>query len=98
MPNYDYKCDKCEHAFEAFLSYDNREKPCNEPCPECGEKNVQKVIGGFPGLGCDTTLTPDKKTGGQWSEMMNKIKSYVPDASKKKLDQATNVTGRRWYG
>ena len=98
MPNYDYRCDKCEHAFEDFQSYDDREKPCGEPCPECGAMEVKKTIGGFPGLAADSTLTPDKKTGGQWSEMMNKIKSGLPQKYHKGLDKSSNMNGKRWYG
>jgi len=98
MPNYDYKCAKCEHAFEDFLSYDDREKPCGEPCPECGAEEVQKIIGGFPGLAADSTMTPDKKTGGQWSEMMNKVKKGIPKKYHGGIDKSTNMNGKRWYG
>ena len=91
MPNYDYKCATCNHAFEAFMTYEEREKPCDEPCPECG-------IGGFPGIAADSTLTPDKKTGGQWSEMMNKVKSGIPKKYHGGIDKSTNMTGKRWKG
>lgn len=98
MPNYDYKCAKCEHTFEEFMSYDDREKPCKQPCPECGVKEVTKIIGGFPGLATDSTLTPDKKTGGQWSEMMNRVKRNIPKKYHGGLDKSTNMTGKQWKG
>jgi putative FmdB family regulatory protein len=98
MPNYDYKCDNCDHAFEAFKSFDDREKPCSEPCPTCLMEGVKKVIGGFPSIAADSTLTPDKKTGGQWSEMMNKIKDGTPEKYHSGLDKSTNMNGKRWYG
>ena len=96
MPNYDYKCAKCEHAFEDFQSYDDREKPCGEPCPECGAMEVKKTIGGFPGLAADSTLTPDKKTGGQWNELMHKMKDYTPNRYHDKFDKASYNSGKRW--
>tara|TARA_R110000765_G_scaffold344078_1_gene434365 strand:- start:148 stop:444 length:297 start_codon:yes stop_codon:yes gene_type:complete len=98
MPFYDYKCASCEHAWDDMYSYENREQPCGEPCPQCSAKEVKKVIGGFPGLAADSTLTPDKKTGGDWSEMMDKVKSGLPPKYHAKLDKSTNMNGKRWYG
>ncbi len=98
MPNYDYLCEACDHAFEEFMTYEDREKPCKKPCPVCKEKKIIKTIGGFPGLAADSTLTPDKKTGGQWSEMMEKVKSNIPKKYHNGLDKSTNMNGKRWYG
>jgi len=98
MPNYDYACVACNHTFEELLSYDDREIPCEKPCPKCKEKRVSKVIGGFPSLAADSNLTPDKKTGGQWSEMMDRVKSGIPERYHKGLDKSTNMNGKRWYG
>jgi putative FmdB family regulatory protein len=98
MPNYDYLCEACNHPFEAFAPYEDREKACEEKCSQCGEKKVIRIIGGFPGLAADTTLTPDKKTGGQWSEMMEKVKSGIPKQYHKNIDKSTNMSGKRWYG
>ncbi len=38
MPQYDYRCNKCEHEFLRVLRMDNREEPLSEPCPECEEE------------------------------------------------------------
>ena len=38
MPTYDYRCEKCEHVFEAFLPMSRCDEPLGEPCPECGKK------------------------------------------------------------
>lgn len=46
MPTYDYACDSCGHAFEAF------QKMSEEPlkiCPECG-KSVRRVLTGGLGI------------------------------------------------
>lgn len=98
MPNYDYLCEKCNHTFESLETYDNREKPTTEPCPECSEQTIIRTIGGFPGVGCDSNITPDKKTGGQWSEMMNRVKKGLPKSHHAAIDRSTNMTGHRWKG
>ena len=42
MPTYDYVCDACDHAFEAFQSI--REDP-KRKCPECGRQKLRRLIG-----------------------------------------------------
>ena len=98
MPTYDYKCDACEHVFEAFHTMNEENTPSKKPCPECGKEKVTKAVSKPAGLGADTTLTPDKKTGGQWSEMMGRIKSGIPKRYHAGLDKSTNLSGRRWKG
>jgi|TARA_Y100000310_G_C20548578_1_gene746860 hypothetical protein len=71
-------------------------KPTKEPCPECGKKEVKKSVSKPAGLGADSNITPDKVTGGDWSEMMGRIKKNLPKRYHKKLDKSTNMTGRRW--
>jgi putative FmdB family regulatory protein len=44
MPVYDYKCNSCDEHFEAKLAM----KEVGEkkvPCPGCGVKDTQRVIG-----------------------------------------------------
>ncbi len=99
MPNYDYKCEKCEHVFEEFKSMSERDVPTTEPCPACGEMAVTKAIGGMPAINSDTTLTPDKATGGKWSELMNRMKPKAGSYGRRQLDRTTEVSrGRRHYG
>jgi len=44
-------------------------------------------------------LTPDKATGGQWSELMSKMKEGVPEKLRKNLDSGTNRSGSKgWNG
>ena len=42
----------------------------------------------------DTTLTPDKATGGKWSEITNKIKSGLPERYAKNIKD--DMSGHRW--
>ena len=98
MPMYDYQCNKCKNTFEEMLTYEKRDNPTKEPCPKCGVMEVNKVIGGFPGLAADTNITPDKKTGGDWSELMGRIKKGVAPKYHGSIDKASNQSGRRWKG
>lgn len=99
MPTYDYRCGGCDHLFESVQMMADDLLPTKEPCPKCGKKEVTKSWAGVtPGLCSDSTITPDKKTGGQWSEMMGKIKSGLPERYKSNIDKSTNRNGRRWYG
>lgn len=43
---YQYRCNECKHEFEELLVVDERYKPCEKPCPSCGEVNkIEIVIG-----------------------------------------------------
>lgn len=44
MPLYEYRCESCEHEFCDVYSMDERELPCQSPCPNCGVSSVQKQI------------------------------------------------------
>jgi putative FmdB family regulatory protein len=47
MPTYDYECEACEHAFEAFQGInDDRLKKC----PSCGKPKLRRLIGAGAGL------------------------------------------------
>lgn len=46
MPTYDYKCEKCDHAWDLFQPI--TAKPVRK-CPECGASKAKRVIG--PGAG-----------------------------------------------
>ena len=43
MPTYDYKCEQCEHIFEAF--HGMQENPVLR-CPECGGRTKRQISGG----------------------------------------------------
>ncbi len=47
MPTYDYVCERCEHAFEAFHSI--TAKPLRK-CPECGKMSLRRLIGTGAGI------------------------------------------------
>ncbi len=48
MPNYDYKCEKCEHVFEVFQSMkDDKLTDCQQP--DCNG-TVKRLLGTGAGL------------------------------------------------
>jgi len=97
MPTYDFQCEACEVLWEETLMISERDKPIKKKCPHCGEKKVKKAITSFPGLGVDTTLTADKKTGGRFSHMMDRVKRYTPKRLHGTLgDSKERQSGRRW--
>jgi len=100
MPTYDYVCDACSHTFEQTKMISERDQPISEPCPKCKKEGEVRRDWSFttPGLGADTNITPDKKTGGNWSKLVDKMKSGVPQRFHDNLDSSKHHSGRRWSG
>lgn len=46
-PCYDYKCtsEGCDYFEEKNVPIADMDKPCEEPCPQCGEKTVVRIFG-----------------------------------------------------
>lgn len=54
MPTYDYRCPKCEKAFEKLVPLAQRDEVT---CPECGTKPAVRLLTGgrfMTGQGCST--------------------------------------------
>jgi putative FmdB family regulatory protein len=98
MPNYAFRCEKCDHTFDDILSYTDRDLPTTKPCPKCNKKKIVKDWGAStPSLGMDTTLCPSKVVGSQFKEVIDKIKSsgQVPKRFHEKLDNSANMKAGR---
>lgn len=100
MPNYGFLCEDCGKQFDRFLKIDEREIPITEECPHCKTKG--KIVKEYStlslALNADSKLTPNSKTGGQWNELMGRMKNRLPQRYHANLDSATNRSGRRWSG
>ena len=94
MPIYEYRCEKCQHVFDEVLSVSNRDNPLSEPCPQCSEKSVKKLVSATR-MGVDMNVTPDKKPGGDWSSLMEKVKNNTPERYHGNLDRASSRSGGR---
>lgn len=73
MPLYEYRCDACEHAFEAL------QKMSDEPlihCPACDEATLRKLVsaGGFRLKG-DGWYETDFKNSGKKRNLADSGKS-----------------------
>ena len=83
MPTYDYKCEKCEHEFEEFLTIARRNEPTETPCekqvhraaPICGGEIKMKTVA--PGIG-DPLKMGLKKPDGRYVEKLKEIKKNHP--------------------
>jgi len=98
MPNYAFKCEKCEHTFDEMLSLSNRDEPLKKPCPKCNKKKIVRDWGAStPSLAMDATLTPQKVVGSQFKEVIDKIKSsgQVPKRFHEKLDNSARMNAGR---
>jgi putative FmdB family regulatory protein len=47
MPNYDYECSACGHAFEEFQTMTDAKL---SKCPKCGKNKLARLIGGGSGM------------------------------------------------
>jgi len=45
MPLYEYACEECGTTFEQLVSARNRDN--GGECPECGSKNVERLLSTF---------------------------------------------------
>ena len=90
-------CEACNETWDDFQMMSSRDAPCKKPCPHCKKKKVKRTLPNeFPQLEADTTLTANKKTGGQWNELMGKMKDYTPNRYHDKFDKASSNSGKRW--
>lgn len=80
MPRYDYQCQKCMKQFEQFQSISTMYEPENEPCSECGELAVKKIIAGAPAIGDPVRLGIRRPDGG-FKEVLQKIHEKVPGSN-----------------
>jgi len=98
MPNYAFKCEKCDHTFDEMLNLSDRDVPTKKPCPSCKKKKIVRDWGAStPSLAMDATLTPSKVVGSQFKEVIDKIKSsgQVPKRFHEKLDNSARMNAGR---
>jgi putative FmdB family regulatory protein len=98
MPNYAFRCEKCDHTFDESLPVNDRDNPTKKPCPSCKKKKVIRDWGSErQSLGMDATLTPSKVVGSQFKEVIDKIKSggQVPKRLHDRLDNSASMAAGR---
>ena len=80
MPTYEYLCDKCEHYFTKLVSISNMHQPEEEPCPNCSEIAVKKVMMTAPAFGDPVRLRVRRPDGG-FKEVLQKIHEKTPGST-----------------
>lgn len=71
MPWYDYLCYNCEHEFTEVFSIDDRNIPVEADCPECGEREIRKLIGNV--MMADSVNLGITKPDAAYGEVISKI-------------------------
>jgi putative FmdB family regulatory protein len=98
MPNYAFRCEKCDHSFDEMLALNDRDNPTKQPCPKCKKKKViRDWQASTPSLAMDATLNPSKVVGSQFKEVIDKIKNsgQVPKRLHAKLDASATMNAGR---
>ena len=78
MPVYSYACRNCKKEWTEYRTIEDRYKPCEEPCPECGEKPVDKIISSFYNME-SVKINTANKLPGFFKERMDRIAKQHPD-------------------
>ncbi len=97
MPNYSFRCKKCSHEFDIFLKMSECDNPIKDKCPKCKKKGIEKNWAmQRNGIAMDTTLTASKVNGGAWKEVIDRVKSNVPQRYHEKLENSYKMNGGRY--
>jgi putative FmdB family regulatory protein len=95
MPLYEYECSACGHRFERIQKFSD---PPVEECPNCGKKNVQKLMSSpaiqFKGSGWYITdyARASKESGKESKESKESRESKDSKESKESKESAESKT------
>ena len=70
---YDYYCDKCDKVWEETHTIANRDKPVGKTCPCEGNGTVKRGVCA-PGLSYEGAVTPIRRAGSGWNDVLKGIK------------------------
>lgn len=80
MPTYEYLCEKCEHYFTKNTSISTMYQPEEEPCPNCLELGIHKVMMNAPAIGDAVRLRIRRPDNG-FREVLQKIHEKTPGST-----------------
>jgi putative FmdB family regulatory protein len=60
MPIYEYRCRACDERFEELV----RNPDVVVPCPSCGDRNAERLLSVFAGVGGGGTGAAPDPSGG----------------------------------
>jgi putative FmdB family regulatory protein len=70
MPNYDYRCLKCDKIEERFITIAKKDDPLQCSCGKNGE--LKRMVSN-PTISSDT-INPIRRAGSGWNDVLKKIK------------------------
>ena len=77
MPFYEFECEQCSYAFEAFQTIANIDVPLEQPCPSCKKVGyVQRLISGADI--CDPVSLGVRKVPTGYNEVIKNIQKNHP--------------------
>jgi len=91
MPTYEYQCRACHHAFEDIKKIADRDLPCEEPCPQCRKRKVERGVS-LPVTGADATVGP----GADFKELARKMGRKLPKSARENMERAAALRGRKY--
>jgi len=94
MPNYEYECRHCAHQWDDIQTIANREKPCGEPCPQCGKPGVARGWSHSPTMGVDGSVKPSGAFKERMEAMRSKLGKYNPRV-RENIDRSLSQRGTR---
>jgi predicted nucleic acid-binding Zn ribbon protein len=71
---YVYSCLNCENRWEGRHPIDDRDKPLDLPCPECGESGKIKRVPTAVRVSYQGFQSPITRAGGEWNDVLKSIK------------------------
>lgn len=79
MPNYNYRCTECGHAWEEHLPMARFDEPCQSACPHChgGEGDVpiiERYLPSSPGVSYVVGDGVRKQTPDAFKDLLRNIK------------------------
>lgn len=98
MPTYEYQCDECHHAFEAFQSI--TANPLTE-CPECKKSALKRLIGAGAGLifkGSGFYCTDYKSSSYKQDASVDRHKKAAKDVKESSGSTGSSATGSNGTG
>lgn len=69
MPNYDYRCLKCDKIEERLVSIAKKDDPFTCSCEEKGE--LKRMVSAPPVV--HDTINPIKRAGSGWNDVLERI-------------------------
>ena len=83
MPIYEYRCEDCDHRFDAIRPVRERELPCT--CPRCASTRSQvqfsasfRLVHGAPGRGPSASATVADSGRGEYPRSTDVVEPRPP--------------------